>query len=134
MSEARATDPETPDEWQQAVDAADFLLLLDSAAQYGLVAIDGGGSVDVDRCRDLLHRAAGSGIYPADPRARRRAVADWLWWERNDLGLSQRQLAQRCGVSQALLSYIELGRHAAQEATLAQIRAGIETIREEQTI
>jgi hypothetical protein len=33
----KARDPETADEWQEAVDIAEFWLLIDSARQYGLV-------------------------------------------------------------------------------------------------
>lgn len=50
------TDPSTLEEWQNAVDAADELLKLDAARQYGLVR--GGPEVDADRCWDLIHRAA----------------------------------------------------------------------------
>ena len=48
-------DPETPQEWQNAADAADALLKIDSARIYGLVT--GGPEIDADRCRELVHRA-----------------------------------------------------------------------------
>jgi hypothetical protein len=55
-------DPQTPEEWQDAVDTADFLLLLDAARQYGLV--EGGPGVDVERCADILARGAAIGVIP----------------------------------------------------------------------
>ncbi len=58
-----AKDPQTPAEWQEAVDCAQFLLLLDCAHQYGL--IEGGPKVNVDRCAAILERGRERGIYPA---------------------------------------------------------------------
>jgi hypothetical protein len=54
--------PETPAEWQEAVNAAEFMLLLDSARQYGLVS--GGPEGDLERCRDMLKRGADLGYTP----------------------------------------------------------------------
>lgn len=51
-------------EWQIAVDAAEAMLLLDSARQYGLVT--GGLFVDVDRCVDLLARGHAAGYVPIE--------------------------------------------------------------------
>ena len=48
-------DPKTPEEWQNAVDAADALLKIDSARIYGLVT--GGPEIDAGRCWELVHRA-----------------------------------------------------------------------------
>lgn len=48
-------DPETLEEWQAAVDAADALLHLDAAQLDG--TIRGGPDVDVARCWDLIYRA-----------------------------------------------------------------------------
>lgn len=63
-------DPITLEEWQNAVDAADALLKLDAARQYGLVR--GGPEVDADRCWDLIHRAASNyGIEPAEDAVER---------------------------------------------------------------
>lgn len=53
------SDPQTPDEWQEAADAADFLLFIDSAQQYGL--IEGGDHSALGDCRatlDTLRRMA----------------------------------------------------------------------------
>ncbi len=56
--------PSTPEEGQLAVDAAEFLLLLESARLYGLVR--GGPPVDVERCEELLARGRALGYEPAD--------------------------------------------------------------------
>ncbi|HZC23344.1 MAG TPA: hypothetical protein VE866_08395 [Candidatus Binatia bacterium] len=56
-------EPTTDQEWQDAVDGAEFWLALDSARQYGLIETD--IAVDVDRCEDLLRRGAERGIRPA---------------------------------------------------------------------
>lgn len=55
--------PQSPAEWQHAVDAAEFYLLFDSARQYGLVA--GGPVINAERCSDLLIRGAALGYQPA---------------------------------------------------------------------
>ncbi len=62
MTERR--DPETPEEWQEAVDAAHFYLLLDSARLYGL--IDGGPLVDADRCAEILKQGRERGVEPKE--------------------------------------------------------------------
>ncbi len=61
-----ASDPRTPEEWQEAVDAAWAALALDSLVQYGLLEAEGGGlSVNADRCREILERGLAIGITPA---------------------------------------------------------------------
>ena len=63
-------DPETLDEWQTAVDAADALLKLDAARLYGLVS--SGPDVDAERCWEVIHRAAEEhGIEPAEDAVER---------------------------------------------------------------
>jgi hypothetical protein len=57
-------DPQTPEEWQDAVNAADFFLQLDSARQYGLVT--GGPDVNVARCVDILDRGRALGYVPQE--------------------------------------------------------------------
>lgn len=57
-------DPQTREEWQDVVDACEFLLQLDSARQYGL--IKGGPECNVERCEELLDRAKHQGIYPRE--------------------------------------------------------------------
>jgi hypothetical protein len=55
-------DPRTPEEWQESADIAQWGLTLDAARQYGLVT--GGPVVNVDRCQEILDRAAEKGIRP----------------------------------------------------------------------
>lgn len=57
--------PETTEEWQAAVDAADALLRLNAARIYGLVR--GGPDVNAERCWELVHRGRElHGIEPSD--------------------------------------------------------------------
>jgi hypothetical protein len=55
-------DPETPAEWQAAIDMAASWLLVDSARQYGLIT--GGPVVDVVRCDQLLTAGRARGVVP----------------------------------------------------------------------
>lgn len=55
--------PKTRAEWQEAADAAEALITLDSARQYGLVT--GGPGVNIDRCLAILRAARRKGIRPA---------------------------------------------------------------------
>jgi hypothetical protein len=55
-------EPETKGEWQDAVDAAYALLVLDAARQYGLVR--GGPVPNRERCEDILSRGKQLGIEP----------------------------------------------------------------------
>jgi hypothetical protein len=55
--------PNTPAEWQEAVDLAEFHLLVDSAKQYGLV--EGGPRVNTRRCDYILREGKKRGVYPA---------------------------------------------------------------------
>lgn len=55
-------EPETSERWQKAVNLAEFYLLLESARQYGL--IEGGPSMDIERCEELLHRGKQPGVQP----------------------------------------------------------------------
>lgn len=56
-------DPRTRKEWQEAADAAEGALALESARLYGLVT--GGPVVDGERCVHILEMAADKGITPA---------------------------------------------------------------------
>ena len=58
----RPRDPQTPEEWQEAVNAAEFLLLIDSARQYGL--IEGGPKVNGRRADAILDRGRRLGYLP----------------------------------------------------------------------
>lgn len=55
-------DPLTPVEWQEAVDAAEAYLALESAKAYGLVR--GGPVVNVQRCEQLLRDGKQRGYSP----------------------------------------------------------------------
>jgi hypothetical protein len=57
------SDPQTPEQWQEAVDSAEFFLALESAGQYGLISSD--IKVDVGRCEELLTRGKTLGYTPA---------------------------------------------------------------------
>lgn len=54
--------PKSDQEWQQAVNLAQFALLLDATRQYGLLT--GGPTINVARCETLLRRGARRGIVP----------------------------------------------------------------------
>lgn len=56
------SDPTTPAEWQEAIDAAEFFLTLESARLYGL--LEGGPSVNVTRCEEILRRGRELGYQP----------------------------------------------------------------------
>jgi hypothetical protein len=56
-------DPQTPQQWQEAVDAAEACVALDACRQYGLIT--GGPKIDVERCLQILARGRAMGIRPA---------------------------------------------------------------------
>lgn len=69
--------PETPAEWQEAVNLADLFLSFDSARKYGLVV--GGPDVDADRCDEILRAGKVRGYVPQPleiERLMRRVVAE----------------------------------------------------------
>ncbi len=68
---ANPRDPKTPEQWQEAVDAAEAILLLDSARKYGLVT--GGPIILVDRCDEILSRGRAMNVHP-----NRVAVDRWI--------------------------------------------------------
>lgn len=57
-------EPKSEQEWQDAVDTAHVMLLIDSATKYGLVR--GGPKIDVARCEDVLARGKALGYEPAE--------------------------------------------------------------------
>lgn len=67
--------PRTKREWQEAVDLANFYLVLDSARQYGLIA--GGPDIDVRRCEDLIVQGKHRGLEPR-PDSLDRSLAAML--------------------------------------------------------
>lgn len=56
-------DPKTREEWQNAVDAADGALTLESARLYGLVT--GGPEVNTARCEEILAAGKLRGVTPS---------------------------------------------------------------------
>jgi hypothetical protein len=56
-------EPQTPQEWQDAVDAAQGALAVDSARKYGFIT--GGPEVNVERCEAILARGAEQGYRPS---------------------------------------------------------------------
>jgi hypothetical protein len=53
--------PETDEEWQEAADASQLMLMIDSCYQYGLLT---GPPVKVTRCYWILSEAKKRGIVP----------------------------------------------------------------------
>ncbi len=126
-----AEDPQTPEEWQAAADGADFLLLLDSARQYGL--IEGGPEANVGRCVEILERAADQGIFPTPLDRRRAWVARWLARKLELLGVPQVALAKRADVHQAVVSLIVRGKRTIDRALWERLNTAIEEIRKERS-
>jgi len=124
-----ANDPETPDEWQSAADSADFLLLIDSARQYGL--LEGGPEVNVVRCVAILERAADQGVFPTPLDRRRAWVARWLLRQRRALGISQQTIADQVRLPQPIISLIERGRRDISAAEWERLNAALEQLRKE---
>lgn len=58
-------DPSTPEEWQEAVDAAAAGRALADYKMYGLV--EGGPSINIARCDSILERGRCRGITPSRP-------------------------------------------------------------------
>ena len=59
----RKQDPGTREEWQEAVDAAHVLILIDGARRYGLIS--GGPAANIDRCVEIVEAGKKRGILPA---------------------------------------------------------------------
>lgn len=56
-------DPQTDADWQEAVDAAEVMMLGDSARQYGLIT--GWPVVNIERCEEILAKGKQRGFVPA---------------------------------------------------------------------
>lgn len=65
----RARDPQTPEQWQLAVDAAAGLRALYDCKLYGLLEGPGLDCIDAARCDELLAAGAVRGIRPSAPDA-----------------------------------------------------------------
>jgi hypothetical protein len=80
-------DPETPEEWRDAVEWAEVMLLLDSARKYGMVT--GGPEVDVARCLELQARGQALGHVPTTPGTEARIqtlLGSHMKWRRRPSG------------------------------------------------
>lgn len=126
------SDPQTPAEWQAAVDAADFFLLVDSACQYGLVVYD--GQIHIDRCLDILRRGAAAGVVPSLPDRRRAMIAEYVRCARARLNISQRVLARRVGYSAPWLSGVELGTRTIDSAAWQRLHAALRALESEASL
>jgi hypothetical protein len=58
-------DPQTPEEWQEAVDAAAGMRALADCKMYGV--IEGGPDINIARCDELLECGRKRGVYPSRP-------------------------------------------------------------------
>lgn len=65
MSVEMRHDPKTPEQWQEAVDMAAGWRMIEDCRMYGL--IDGGPSVNLDRCDEILERGRKRGVRPSKP-------------------------------------------------------------------
>lgn len=65
-------DPRFPVEWQEAVNGARLLLLVDAMRQYGLVT--GGPKPNVARCDEILRRGRRKGYAPQEDVVERALV------------------------------------------------------------
>lgn len=66
-------DPETPEEWQEAVDCAHGALALEAARQYGFVK--GGPRVNTERCEEILAAGAELGVTPLSDAVERFSLS-----------------------------------------------------------
>lgn len=71
-------EPNTPEEWREAVDFAELFLLIDSARLYGLVR--GGPHARTSRCVDILERGAALGYKPRTAQE----LAEWAFGGTSD--------------------------------------------------
>jgi hypothetical protein len=69
-------DPKTPEEWQTAVDSASALRLIADCRMYGL--IDGGPSIDVARCDEIVERGLASPATSDGGHCRQGTGADMI--------------------------------------------------------
>jgi hypothetical protein len=67
--------PETPKEWQEAVDAAQGALRMEAAQRYGL--IDPVLYIDIARSNQILQRGKEKGYEPASDAAE-RFLLSWM--------------------------------------------------------
>lgn len=68
-----AQNPRSSSEWQEAVDSATVMLLIDSAVLYGLIETD--MTIDVRRCEELLDEGRRRGY---EPRPTDELIREWF--------------------------------------------------------
>jgi hypothetical protein len=56
--------PQTPTQWQEAVDAAHAAISLDACRQYGLVT--GGPEINMERCEQIIEQGRARGFVPTE--------------------------------------------------------------------
>lgn len=59
-----ARDPQTPQEWQDAIDAAALMIAIHDCYIYGLLT---GPKINLERCELLIRRARERGLRPRPP-------------------------------------------------------------------
>ena len=72
------SEPQTPEQWQLAVDAAQGVLA--TAFIQALGFVEGGPEYNVARCVDVLERASDMGITPSED-----AIREWIGETTNEL-------------------------------------------------
>ena len=75
-------DPQTPEQWQLAVDAAQGILATAFIQALGL--IEGGPEYNVARCVDVIERGKDMGITPSDD-----AIREWIGETSNELDVEK---------------------------------------------
>jgi hypothetical protein len=58
-------DPQTPEQWQEAVDSAAAMRMIADCKMYGL--LEGGPVINISRCDELLERGQQLGVMPSAP-------------------------------------------------------------------
>lgn len=56
-------EPQNLQEWQEAVDAAEFLIGIDSARKFGLIETT--ANIDINRCEEIIRKGKQVGVTPA---------------------------------------------------------------------
>jgi hypothetical protein len=64
MPDTKPREPRTKREWQEAADLALFWLKIDDLRKYGV--LQGGPTVNAERCEQIIAAAARRGIHPVE--------------------------------------------------------------------
>lgn len=117
VTEDKSQDPQTPEEWKDAVNAAEYSLLIDSAIQYGLLErrdergnkIPGSG-VNVERCIQILEQGKKLGIFP-DPNLVDKLKPNRPISEKEYTGKGYQQPGRRCKIPKNYFQTIKRQTH-----------------------